>query len=170
MEQVKSPSICQSLQNEKTYVLVVDDENSRISDKFLTSLNKACPNKAIHVDVVENGAKEAAIPNHDIYIISMDHKQYNQQLKLMKTIYKANSKAVLFLVGSNCKENIQKFNKDLAKSLHPTKLGQAVQGVIDPVADSGYEAAIEYVSSVENTKNKLTTLWNKLEEATRKLG
>ena len=96
-----------------------------------------------------------------------DH--FGQQLKSftewLKAIRKMPPQEISNLIDS--KSEISELSQKIQPFLDPTKLGQAIQGVINP-KDKDFSKVVDCISSMEETKHKLCKLWEKLEKATTK--
>lgn len=151
-------NICKNLAESKTTILVIA-ENKKITSRLeealkLRNINK---NTRIHKSTGRNRIKI-----HDIYIVDQQEASLEEKIKLIRKIYKSNPKASVFLLNENQEiKNI--ITEDIKNYIGEVKLG----AIFEPSISKNEEdlvGIIEYISSIELTKQKITSLWNKLEK------
>lgn len=163
MGRSKNKNICESLSKDKTYILVVDSENNEISYPLIDAIQHKTKCNNVHVDTVH---KDDNIPNHDIYVMNINGLSYATQLDTMKTIYKANPRAALFLYGEEPENIVNSLKKDLQPFIDSTKMGEVIHGMS---SNLDFDSIIDYILGIEKTKSKISSLWNKITEAEKLL-
>ena len=161
---IKFNSVCKNLADTITYLLLVDNQETKIAPQLEKALNKKNFHN-IHLDVMET---ENSIPNHDVYVLNLHNLPDSTLSKLVKNIYSANSKAALFVVGEETVESINKIDNAAKNLIDVTKLGNSIQGFIDPNT-LDFSPIVQYIKNVENTKKRLSQMWAKIEAANQNL-
>lgn len=155
----QNKQICSSLANQKTTVLILDNDEKKLSEDFTNALKSNSSLNNLQVDII---GQAESIPNHDVYIMNGLDLSDNKQVALVKNICKSNGRATLFVVTNKTHELEGKIRKAY-KTTSPL-IGSSVQLVDAEHLDS----IVEYLSSVEKTKEKLSDLWCKLVEVDHK--
>lgn len=159
MPKNKKNCICKNLTDSKTTILIFEKEK-QTSTRLIQSLKNFGLDSSVKLHS-SPGMKQ--VKSHDIYIIEHEEVLLEDKVRLIKKIYKANPKACVFLLGET-EETKEIISKQVRPYIDAIKLGVVFESN-NSKNDEELDSVIEYISSVENTKKKLTCLWQKLETA-----
>jgi len=150
-------STCKSLLDQKTSIIFLGKNATTICKDFLEVLKD---NQIVnHINI--NCYKKKCGQCGDIYILETDQLDTKSKLQLIKKIYKANPSACLFLIDS--KKEILELMEEIRPFLDPIKMNNPIQGILSP-NNKNFNEIIDYIFSMENTKQKLCGLWEKLDK------
>lgn len=151
-------SACKNLLGQKTSIMFLGKNAATICQDFLGSLKDSQIANCIDINCCKKNHGQCG----DIYILETDQLDAKSRLQSIKKIYKANPKACLFLIDS--RKEISELTEEVRPLLDPIKMGNAIQGVLNP-KDKDFKEIVGCISSMENTKQKLYSLWEKLDRA-----
>lgn len=151
-------SACKNLLSQKTSIMFLGKNATTICQDFLDSLKDNQIANCIDINCCKKNHGQCG----DIYVLETGQLDTKSKLQSIKKIYKANPKACLFLVDS--RKEILELTEKVKPFLDPIKMGNAIQGVLNP-EDKDFKEIVGCISSMENTKQKLHSLWEKLNRA-----
>lgn len=145
----------------KTHVLFVDNADRKTSSSFVEIVKHKENLSLVHIDVIDSTTK---IPNHDVYLMNIQGMPDAKQSKMIKKIYNANPKASLFIIGKDNEETSERIKSAANGIMDSTKLNEPIQGFIDPLT-LDFKTIVEHLASIEETKKRISSLWQKIEDA-----
>lgn len=153
--QVETESVCKTLKALKTTIMFLGKDAPSTCREFLGKVKDPYINNCIDIRCCAKINGQSS----DIYVVNTNNLSDKAKLQIVKKIYKANPKAILFLIDVS--NEILDLSQKVQSILDPTKMGQAIQGIINP-KDKDFSEIISCISFMEDTKYKLCELWEKL--------
>lgn len=151
-------SACKNLLGQKTSVMFLGKNATAICQDFLDSLKDNQIAGCIDINCCKKNNGQSG----DIYVLETEQLDAKARLQSIKKVYKANPKACLFLIDS--RKEVSELIEEIKPFLDPIKMGNAIQGVLNP-KDKDFKEVVGCISSMESTKQKLFSLWEKLDKA-----
>lgn len=150
--------ICKNITEQKTTVLIIEEKN-QISSELIDSLKIKTFSE--NIKIYRSNGKHR-IKNCDVYIIDSIRISIKNKTRLVKKIYKANPKAFVFMINET-QENKNIISNEIESYIDITKMGNVIEKRSEEVNE--IESIVNYLCSIEKIKQKLSSLWEKIELA-----